>query len=61
MQEQATVQAWIRFLAPSEGKHNNLVPIFEFFYGTRVPTQMEVGNFRLSTRMWTPDKLESES
>lgn len=61
MQEQATVQAWIRFLAPSEGEHNNLVPIFEFFYGTRVPTQMEVGNFRLSTRMWTPDKLESES
>ena len=60
MQEQATMQAWSRVLAPSEGVHNNLISIFEFFYGTRVPTQMEVGNFRLSTCMWTPDGLESE-
>lgn len=60
MQEQATMQAWSRVLAPSEGVHNNLISIFEFFYGSRVLTQMEFGNFRLSTLMWTPDGLESE-
>ena len=58
MQEQATVQAWSRVLAPSRGVHNNLISIFEFVYGTSVPTQMEVGNFRLSTH--NPDRLESE-
>ena len=32
----------------------------EYFYGTKIPTQVEDGNFRLSTSTWAPDGLEPE-
>ena len=53
------VQPWDRVLVPTQrNMHSN---VFEFFYRTGAPTQVEDGNFRLNTRFLEHSSVASPS
>ena len=60
IQRKSSQEAGIKQSASSASGdiHNNLKHILRFSTGTKIPTQVEGGNFRLNPSMKTPDWLE---
>ena len=59
--QETIVQWWGRVLVHCEGIYITIwYTSLSSSMGTNAPTQVEDGNFRLNTSMWTPDWLEPE-
>jgi len=53
------VQPSDRLLVPTQKQTNKKNNVFEFFYRTGAPTQVENGNFRLNTRFMEHSSVAS--